>query len=985
LKFLTILFLICFGWNVSSAQSSSIRDYHLWVSENTYLPYWLGNVLSENDFNVVGQPTLSFDNGKPFLGNAQFFLVDLQSIDKIKNSDSLVPIQLRFSCWFQRNDTTFDLIGFYDSALVDEGLSYLNFNFGYNFGYEFDTLKKFPSGYYRHTVTKTVNGLRCTEKNVLLLKKPTKINEDKSNEYRSSLGSVQRISDFSYLFVSNNRTPLNSGIELYKVENGLIYLVDSLKLNAPNMFFKEPILIPMELRKYKTFPISDIIFNFNKTKMYFTVGIEMFIDTLNLSRSFIEYRGLFSVDINPTTFRISSAPKELWYFQTTPNYQNLLDRKFLNQSITGLALSSNDSFLYFNIRTNSRDSIDGAEKLFNKSDLCYSNILNTTFALNLIRESTPNRYFQLNPFGKIVTRLNNEGILLPNSNHPNGTQTEIIKLPDNHIITLRPFIYDYIRLKDTIEYDCEAHVTIKNRSDLSLGMNSFTWYFKKEDGSMDTLTGFEPQITYSKNGDYPFKCYGYSPTGNGGNGYGEYYIDTLHVRIPPKPIARFRALDTVVCAYQPVGFHNTSSASSVHPTKEQKWVYTFGDGSTRTLTEWKDSVQHTYNQPGVYTVSLFYSNGYCDSTLVLNQHVRVVDAPAPGFAIAETQGCAPFDIHITDTITVNTVKKEYSFDNGLTWKEVPVNQPDIDHSYTESGVYWVTQRLHGYTGCITQVDSIQVFVSKGFTASDTSHIFVATWQDVLPKQENWVSIQWDCLDETAHSYELKRNNQTMATFTECNGIGSFEDMEANANPNLRYRIVAADSCGRSTQVGSIGQPIFLQGAIKGQNEWAVIEFSPYADIQHQSGEFAYDIQTFSEGNWKTIHQPNAAGLFEDKPLISNDVNALEKCYRIVGQNQVQISISNVLCLPYLPSVILPSAFSPNGDALNEIYRPLTLGIVSYQMEIYNRWGQLIYSGDESQIGWDGNNAPQGVYVVKIQGIDNQNYFHSYVGSVTLVR
>jgi gliding motility-associated-like protein len=543
-------------------------------------------------------------------------------------------------------------------------------------------------------------------------------------------------------------------------------------------------------------------------------------------------------------------------------------------------------------------------------------------------------------------------------------------------------LYDYLKIRPEIDYSCFATAHYKNVSDLSGGMDSFVYHITTDVGTIDTITTFEPIVEFKYNGDYPYKVFGYS---NRGQGYSELFRDTLHIRIPPKPIARFRALDTVVCAYQPVGFHNTSSASSVHPTKEQKWVYTFGDGSTRTLTQWKDSVQHTYTQPGVYTVTLFYSNGYCDSTLTLNQHVRVVDAPEPGFVIAEMQGCAPFDIHITDTITVNTVKKEYSFDNGLTWNEVPVNQPDIDHSYTESGVYWVTQRLHGYTGCITQVDSIQVFVSKGFTASDTSHIFVATWQDVLPKQENWVSIQWNCMDETAHSYELKRNNQTMATFTDCNGIGSFEDKEANANPNLRYQIVAADSCGTFTQVGSIGQPIFLQGEIKGQNEWAVIEFSPYADIQHQSGEFAYDIQTFSEGNWKTIHQPNAAGLFEDKPLISNDVNALEKCYRIVGQNQAQISISNVLCLPYLPSVILPSAFSPNGDALNEIYRPLTLGIVSYQMEIYNRWGQLIYSGDESQIGWDGNNAPQGVYVVKIQGIDNQHYFHSYVGSVTLVR
>jgi gliding motility-associated-like protein len=543
--------------------------------------------------------------------------------------------------------------------------------------------------------------------------------------------------------------------------------------------------------------------------------------------------------------------------------------------------------------------------------------------------------------------------------------------------------YNYIRVSPQYEFSCdEAKVTFLDKSDYGLPNTKVTYFSEEVAGSGELIPrGENPTITYNRNGKYLLKVVLKSHEGT----YKEIHYDTLRIDQPLKPHTNFHASDTAICAYRNVVFTNTSENDMVHPTKGETWVYTFGDGTTRTLTEWQDTVNHTYTQAGVYTVSLFYSNGYCDSTLVLNRYIRVIDAPKPGFDIDIIQGCAPLLVGITDTVTVNTRKKEFSFDNGITWREVPVMQRNFTHTFDTSGVFWVVQRLYGHTNCITQIDSVQVFVSKGFTTADTSHIFVATWQDVPPNEENWISIQWDCLDETAHSYELKRNNQTVATFTDCNGQGTFEDTEAKANPNLRYRIIAADSCGTETQIGNIGQPIFLQGAIHGQNEWAVIEFSPYADIQHQSGEFTYHIQTFAQGNWNSISQQTAAGEYEDKPLISNEANALEKCYRIVGQNQVQTSISNVLCLPYLPSVILPSAFSPNGDALNEIYRPLTLGIVSYQMEIYNRWGQLVYSGDESQPGWDGNNAPQGVYVVKIQGIDNQHYFHSYVGSVTLVR
>ncbi|MFT6004659.1 MAG: hypothetical protein ACI8UQ_001798, partial [Bacteroidia bacterium] len=58
-------------------------------------------------------------------------------------------------------------------------------------------------------------------------------------------------------------------------------------------------------------------------------------------------------------------------------------------------------------------------------------------------------------------------------------------------------LYDYLKPKPSIEYDCQAHVQMQNKSDLNGGMNSFTWYFTLEDGSIDTVIGFEPSLTYT--------------------------------------------------------------------------------------------------------------------------------------------------------------------------------------------------------------------------------------------------------------------------------------------------------------------------------------------------------------------------------------------------------------------------------------------------------------------------------------------------------
>jgi gliding motility-associated-like protein len=54
------------------------------------------------------------------------------------------------------------------------------------------------------------------------------------------------------------------------------------------------------------------------------------------------------------------------------------------------------------------------------------------------------------------------------------------------------------------------------------------------------------------------------------------------------------------------------------------------------------------------------------------------------------------------------------------------------------------------------------------------------------------------------------------------------------------------------------------------------------------------------------------------------------------------------------SFFMPNVFTPNGDGLNDIIRPITKGdMVQFQMQIYNRWGQLVFSSNDPFKGWDG--------------------------------
>jgi len=62
------------------------------------------------------------------------------------------------------------------------------------------------------------------------------------------------------------------------------------------------------------------------------------------------------------------------------------------------------------------------------------------------------------------------------------------------------------------------------------------------------------------------------------------------------------------------------------------------------------------------------------------------------------------------------------------------------------------------------------------------------------------------------------------------------------------------------------------------------------------------------------------------------------------------------------TIFFPNAFSPNRDGLNDVFRAKSYGRPqSFHIDIYNRWGQKIFSSDDYLKGWDGtiNKVPQG--------------------------
>lgn len=91
-----------------------------------------------------------------------------------------------------------------------------------------------------------------------------------------------------------------------------------------------------------------------------------------------------------------------------------------------------------------------------------------------------------------------------------------------------------------------------------------------------------------------------------------------------------------------------------------------------------------------------------------------------------------------------------------------------------------------------------------------------------------------------------------------------------------------------------------------------------------------------------------------------------------------------------PSIFVPSAFTPNNDGKNDLLRPIAVGMKDIEyFNIYNRWGELLFSTKTNGKGWDGKVAgvmqPTGTFVWTVKATDYTGKAYFQKGVVTLIK
>jgi gliding motility-associated-like protein len=141
---------------------------------------------------------------------------------------------------------------------------------------------------------------------------------------------------------------------------------------------------------------------------------------------------------------------------------------------------------------------------------------------------------------------------------------------------------------------------------------------------------------------------------------------------------------------------------------------------------------------------------------------------------------------------------------------------------------------------------------------------------------------------------------------------------------------------------------------------------------------AYELSSTTSQN--TIASPDTSTTYTVKIYDPDDAS----CFTT---RQVRVQVDEVYC--ERPWLYIPNSFSPNGDGKNEVlyFRGKYIGELDFKL--YNRWGELVFETQDTQIGWDGiykgQEAQADVYVYTVKAVCLDGQVFEEKGDITLIR
>lgn len=480
---------------------------------------------------------------------------------------------------------------------------------------------------------------------------------------------------------------------------------------------------------------------------------------------------------------------------------------------------------------------------------------------------------------------------------------------------------------------------------------NYSWDFG--DGSNSTLAN--PAHIYNGFGTFPVSLTITTPQGCTDQ-------TTNNITVFPKPVANIQV--DAVCHENPSIFQSTSTVPGGGSINRYSWD--FGNGGTSNDLE----PSYTYDIPGLYDTRLIIATGNnCLDTASIS--ATVYPNPVPAFSSSSVceQDSAFFTSlsTIDGSITADLID-EYSWNFGDNSSGSSLENPG--HIYNQDGTYTVTLTTTSNKGCVASISN-PFLIYPGPDApnaiEDTSCFGFPAFLIAQPQPGQDVDhVDWfmqasgGSQFETSFTFVTPPLTSTQTYFLEA--VSSFGCRSPRVEINAYTHDESLGELAVKDSVLEIPQAI---------GEFAILGGSPITS-------YAWN---FGDGNTSTdpnpIHEYKNAGKY--RVIVT-----------FVTENGCEGQFSKLIEVKELIVVSIPSAFSPNGDGVNDFFYIGNNLMTDLDFKVYNRWGELVFQSQNMDFKWDGfspsgKRLAEGVYIYFFDGIDIQGRSVERTGTISLFK
>jgi gliding motility-associated-like protein len=596
------------------------------------------------------------------------------------------------------------------------------------------------------------------------------------------------------------------------------------------------------------------------------------------------------------------------------------------------------------------------------------------------------------------------------SEYKRGTNIKIAEVRKSLHIQVADCNLTHAGLRTSYTNCKDFTVNFKNETESS-NIQTYDWEF----GDGATSTQPQPSHTYAAAGVYTLKL-----VVNRGLPCSD--SNTSLVKVFPGFNPDFTVFGQ--CKNTPIQFSDITTATF---GTVNKWDWDFGDIFSPTNTSTLKNPTHTYTASNNYDVQFIVSTSVgCIDTV--RKTILITDKPAL---------TVPRDTIICniDTLQLNaTGTGSFLWSPNYMISNININNPLVSPDVTTT--YRVT--LTDPFGCsgsdsvkVKVVNQVTQFAPNDTTICKTDGVILNLVSDALYYQ--WTETP---AGNTLSNPNIKNPVATPTVLTNYHVVGSIgkciaqNDIkikpvpypDANAGPD---QTICAGNSAQLTASGGTSYSWSPAAFLNNRLIYNPISQSPTANIKYTVTVIdtlgcpkpAHDTVVVFVAKIKADAGPSDTSVVLNQPLLLQATGSTHYLWS-PAQWLSNIGVSNPVSLPQADikyfvkvsndagcfdidsirvhlfkldaGIYVPSGFSPNGDGKNDLFHPIIIGMKSLDLfRVYNRWGQLLYSGTDAQKGWDGTFGGKGqdaaTYVWYAEGTDYQGNRIKKKGYVVLVR